>query len=157
MNKKKYKIIFFIVIALIITIFALAKPFRVVGNCMEPAVMDGQLSFLNQMTSYLRKYQIGDIILFKHDEKVWISRIVALETDTLQITYGSVVVNDVGLSDAKIHRNWANWKYGVYAVDKPFQVPPDHVFVLSDNLSAHHDDSRVFGSVSNKSIIWVVW
>jgi signal peptidase I len=156
-NKYKIKIIVVTIMILMIAALAFAKPFRVTGDCMEPAIMDGQLYFLNRISPYLGQYQIGDIILFKHDEKVCVSRIVALETNKIQITEGSVVVNNVTLQDTGIHRSCSNWKHGVYAVDKPFQVPLDHVFVLSDNLSAQHDDSRIFGPVSKESIIGLVW
>lgn len=157
MKKSKYKIIIFTVVALIIVVQAFAKPYHASGDCMEPAIKDGQLCFLNRTSAYLRPYQIGDIIAFKHEEKAWVSRVVALETDTIQIIEGTVVVNGVPLSDAKIHRSWANWKQGIYAIDKPLQIPLAHVFVLSDKLSAHHDDSRIFGPVSTESIIGLVW
>ncbi len=42
-------------------------------------------------------------------------------------------------------------------LDDPFTVPKDNVFVLSDNLSAQHDDSRVFGPISKSVISGWVW
>lgn len=158
--KNKFKIIVLTVIILLIVVLAFrifAQPYRLQGDCMEPTIKDGKLYFVNRILPYLRQYQIGDIILFKHEGKVWVSRIVALETDAIQITEGAVVVNGATLQDAGIHRNWSDWKQGVYAIDKPFEVPLAHVFVLSDNLVAQHDDSRVFGPVSNESIIGLLW
>lgn len=66
-------------------------------------------------------------------------------------------MDDIALDNTGIHRNWSGWKLGTYAIDKPFQVPSDHVFVLSDNLSAMHDDSRVFGPISHSSILGLLW
>lgn len=157
MQKNNYAIIVLTVITLIIVFWGFAWPYRVSGDCMEPAIKDGKVYFLNRILPYLRQYQMDDIVLFKHEGKVWISRIVALETNTIQITEGSVVVNGAAFQDTEVHRNWSNWKLGSYAIDKPFQIPLDHVFVLSDNLSAEHDDSRVFGPVSKKSVLGVVW
>ena len=157
MAKNKYKIIILTVIASIVVAWLFARPYPLSGDCMEPAIKDGKFYFLNQILPYIRHYQIGDIIIFKHEEKDWISRIVALENDMIQIIEGSVVVNGVPLQDAGIHRNWSNWKHGSYALDSPFQVPREHVFVLSDNLSAQHDDSRVFGPVAKRSIVGLVW
>ena len=154
---KKYKFIILFIVALIIVSRGLAEPYRVSGDCMEPAFTDGQRYFLNRVTPYLRDYKLNDIVLFKHEGKVWISRIVALEKDTIQITEGKLVVNAVYTPDNEIRRNWSNWKFGIHAIDQPLQVPPNHVFVLSDNLSAHHDDSRVFGPVSKESILGLVW
>lgn len=159
MKKNRYKIIIVVavVILLIVTGRELAAPTPMIGDCMEPAIMDGQLLFLNRISPYLRHNQIGDIIVFKHEGKDWIARIVALENNTIQITEGSVIVNGAALDDKKIHRNWSGWKRGIYALDKPLQVPAGHVFVLSDNLSAEHDDSRVFGPIPNSSILGRIW
>lgn len=156
MKKNKYKIIIFTVITLIIAIRAFAQPYRLSGDCMEPAVKDGGLYFLNQISPFLRQYRIGDIVLFKHEEKIWISRIVALEVDTIQIIEGNLIVNGDVLQD-NIYRNWAGWKYGVFAIATALQVPTNSVFVLSDNLSAQHDDSRIFGPISKESILGRVW
>ncbi len=160
MKNNKYKTIALAALAVILLIIAgrvLFEPFRISGDCMEPAIKDGQLSFLNRISPYLRHYQIGDIIVFKHEGKEWISRIVALENNTVQISERRVIVNGVPLDDKGIHRNWSGWKRGIYALDKLLQIPPGHVFVLSDNLSAEHDDSRVFGPISNSSILGLIW
>lgn len=151
----KYHVGLIIGIVIIIS-WAFAWPFRISGDCMEPAVKDGQLRFLNRTLPYVRPYQIGDIILFMHEEKVWISRIVALESSMVEIVAGNVVVNGAILQDS-VDRDWSHWKHGTYAIEKPFKVPLDHVYVLSDKLSADHDDSRVFGPVSKKTILGLVW
>ncbi len=157
MIKFTFKSILATLIAMIIVAWVCAWPWRVSGDCMEPAVKDGQYCFLNRLAPYLRQYQIGDIVLFKHEGKVWISRIVGLATNTLQIREGSVIVNGAALENTKIQRNWTGWKQGSYAIDTPLEIPQGHVFVLSDNLSAQHDDSRVFGPISKSSIIGLVW
>ena len=123
MKKNKYKIIVFTIIALIIVVQAFAKPYRVSGDCMEPTITDGQLCLVNHISPYVRQYRIGDIISFKYEGKVWVSRVVALENNTIQIAEGSVVVNGVPFQDAGIHRNWSNWKHGVYAIDMPLEGP----------------------------------
>ena len=155
--KKHYKMIALVVPLLTFVTWAFAHPYNVPGDCMEPAIKDGSHIFVNHISPYLRQYQIGDIIAFKHEGKEWVSRIVALATDTVQITESKVTVNGVAQQSDKIFRNWSNWNYGTYAVDKSFEVPLAHVFVLSDNLSAQHDDSRVFGPISANSIVGLVW
>ena len=157
MKKNKYRLLLIALIALVIVGWAFARPMRVSGDCMEPAIHDGGLYFVNQVAPYVRQYQVGDIITFKHEGILWYSRVAALETDTIHITEGSVVVNGIALQDTGVQRNWSNWKVGTYAVDKPFQVPAGHVYVLSDNRSAPHDDSRVFGPISKASITGVLW
>lgn len=158
-KNNKYKIISLTVSLILLLVVGreFATPYRLSGDCMEPAIRDGKLYFLNKISPYLRQYKIGDIIAFRHEGKDWISRIVAVENNTIQITEGHVIVNGVALDERGIHRNWSGWKQGVHAIDQPLQVPAGHVFVLSDNLSAKHDDSRVFGPISNSSILGVIW
>ena len=170
MSLKRGQRMGFVLLSLILVLLLgriIAQPYRIVGDCMEPALLDKHLCFVNRILPYLRHYQIGDMVAFNHDEKAWVARIVALETDTVQIAEGNILLNGVALPDAGIipelcarlgySRNWTGWNHGAYAIDKPFQVPADHVFVLSDNLSAQHDDSRVFGPISNASILGIVW
>lgn len=151
------KIVLLTIITALILFWAFAQPYQISGDCMEPAIKDGHLYFLNRVAPYIRQYQIGDVIIFKHEEKSWISRIVALENNKVQIVEGNIIVNGAPLKQTGIQRSWSGWKYGVYAVERPLQVPPNSVFVLSDNLSAQHDDSRVFGPISKDSIIGLIW
>ena len=152
------KVVWFVLVVVVTVMFiVIARPYRISGDCMEPAIKDGKLYFLNQISPYVRQYQIGDIIVFMHEEKPWISRIVALENNAFQISEGSLVVDGVALQDTGVHRDWTNWKYGSYGIEEPIQVPSGHVYVLSDKLSAHHDDSRVFGPIAKTSIFGVIW
>lgn len=159
METKSLKVIswlFSIIIAGLLVFGFLAKPYRIHGDCMEPAIKKGKLYFLNKLSPYIRKYQIDDIIIFKYEEKPWIARIVALENDTIQIDEGTIRVNGSALDD-KVLRNWNDWKFGTYAINESIKVPSGHVYALSDNLSAHHDDSRVFGPIPYSSIFGVLW
>ena len=150
----------FIAIALGLMVYAgikvIAWPRHISGDCMEPAVKDGSYVFLNRLTPYIRAYKVNDIIFFNHEGKVWISRIVALANDSIQLD-GGLLINGSKVEDGDIERDWNNWKYGTYAVEQPLQVPANHVYVLSDKLSAHHDDSRVFGPISQSAILGVIW
>lgn len=155
---RKTSISLSIFLVFIILIFAfIVRPYRISGDCMEPAIVDGKLYFLNKLYPYLFNYKIGDIIVFNHEGKAWISRVVALEGEVIKINYKSINVNNKKLESNHILRNWENWDYGKYAIKKDFVVSKSHVFVLSDNLSAKHDDSRIFGAISNSSILGVIW
>jgi signal peptidase I len=156
-NMNMFKVTVFTVLSMLIIVWGFAWPFRISGDCMEPAIKDGQLCYLNRILPHLRQFQINDIILFNHEDKVWISRIVALENNTIHITDGSIIVDGKPLQAAGIQRNWLNWKQGSYSIDKPLHIPINHVYVLSDNLPAQHDDSRVFGPVAKEAIIGSVW
>ena len=81
---------------------------------------------------------------------------MALENQEIKISDKAILVNNEVCSDA-IERSWQNWRYGKYGVDDVTKIPAGHAYVLSDNLSAHHDDSRVFGPISYKKILGKVW
>lgn len=137
-----------------ILFFMRSSLYFVDGDCMEPAVKDKSYLFLNTILPWLRSYRIGDVIAFWYEDKVWVSRIVALENDDIQINEKEVVVNGNLLQDF-VERNWSDWQFGNYAVNVTFHVPEKHVYVLSDNLSAHHDDSRVFGAIPHSAILGI--
>lgn len=144
------------VVASLFSYFFIAKPYRISGNCMEPAIKDGKLYFVNHIYYKLNDYKAGDIIIFHYEDKIWISRIVSLENQTLKITDKAILVNNKVYSDS-IQRSWQDWRHGHYGVDSIAKIPSGHVYVLSDNLSAHHDDSRVFGPIPYDNILGKVW
>lgn len=123
---------------------------------MEPAINKGRLYFSNQLAPYFREYKIGDIIIFTHEDRFWISRVVALENDTIEIKKDEIIINGTPLKN-DISRNWQGWEYGTYAINRAFKVPVNHVYVLSDNLASCHDDSRVFGPIHKSMINGLVW
>lgn len=141
---------------LAISFWAIARPHRICGDCMEPAIADGHLYFSNQLAPYLMAYKIDDIITFTHEDRLWISRVVALENDTIEIKENEILVNGAIVNNG-VSRNWDGWNYGTYAIKTAFTVPANHVYVLSDNLSAHHDDSRVFGPIITSKIGGLIW
>lgn len=153
MNKK---ITIFAIVLLIMIGIGWSQVYRISGDCMEPAIRDGRFYWVDRISPFLRPYQMEDIVIFKHEEKMWISRIVALEGNTIRITEGKVTINGIDLHD-NVFRNWSGWKHGTFAIDDSFTVPKDNVFVLSDNLSAQHDDSRVFGPISKSMLSGWVW
>lgn len=133
-----------------------ARPMKIHGDCMEPAVKNGQISFVNQLAPRVRGQKTGDIITFKHEGKAWFSRVVALAGDTIEINDGQVLVNGIELKDGS-KRDWKDWKQGVHGVGQPFKIPVGHVFVLSDRLGADHDDSRHFGPIKKSEITGLIW
>ncbi|ETZ07359.1 signal peptidase IB [Holospora obtusa F1] len=161
MFKKIILAVLFVAVSVFIYFF-IASPYRISGingekgNCMEPAIKDGQLYFVNHLHYKLSTYKMGDIIIFRHEDKIWVSKIVGLENQEIKITDNTISLDNKIYSDS-IQRNWQDWRYGHYGIESPAKIPSRHVYVLSDNLSAHHDDSRVFGPISYDNILGKVW
>lgn len=115
-----------------------------------------KLYFVNYLYYKFSNYKIGDIVVFRHEGKIWISRIVGLENQEIKITDNSISLDNKLYSDS-IQINWQDWQCGQHGVATPLKIPSKHAYVLSDNLSAHHDDSRVFGPISYDNILVKVW
>ena len=140
-------IILFLTVIAAVQVFA--KPMRVRGDCMEPAIRDGQWIFVNRSAYWRYTPAAGHIVLFQHEDKIWVSRVVAVGHDRIELTGDGIVVNGRLVADDSIVRDWREWnQHGKYAVTQPLDIPEGHVFVLSDKLAAQHDDSRVFGPIA---------
>lgn len=126
-----------------------AKPMRVRGDCMEPAIRDGQWIFVNRSAYWRHTPVAGHIVLFQHEGTTWVSRVVAVGHDRIELTGGGIVVNGSLVADDTVVRDWREWnQHGKHAITQPLEVPEGHVYVLSDKLAAKHDDSRVFGPIA---------
>ena len=155
MSKKMKWIVPLVVLLLIGVSWLIARPWKIHGDCMEPAIKGGKRYYANQLAPYLSNFKVGDIVTFNHEGKPWIARIVALPNDSILIKHHEIIVNNQ--PSKPIARNWEGWNYGTYAINNTLKVPSDSVYVLSDNLSAQHDDSRVFGPIRMTSISGRIW
>ena len=130
------------------------QPMQIHGDCMEPAVRDGQWCFVNRWAYWRLPPASGDVVLFRYDEKVWISRVVGVGGQTVEMTRDGLVLDGHLQSNDPIARDWREWnQHGTCGVGSPFTVPDGQVYVLSDNLAARHDDSRVFGPIPAMDIV----
>ena len=102
---------------------------------------------VNKYIYHLKRPERGDVVVLRPPgNKRWryVKRVIGLGGDTLRIRSGKVYLNDQPLEEP-------------YAVGptgpnmEPRQVPADSVYVLGDNR-LNSEDSRLFGSVSMKSI-----
>lgn len=157
MKLLKYILIAFLSIFILIAmLMVFARPYRIHGDSMEPAYRDGKIYFLNRTSCYLTPYRIGDVVIFNREDKACISRIVALDKDTIKINHDYIVVNNRVLRNL-VQKDWPNGRQGTYGVNSAFQIPPGHVYVLFDNLSADPDYSRVAGIIPHSDIIGKIW
>lgn len=143
-------------VAAVALIWVMARPYQICGNrCMEPALKHGARCLVNQLTPFFRTHKVGDIIMFEHEGKTWVSRIAALEGNSVEVRENHILVDGAQLRDS-VDRNWKDWSRGSYAVSESFKVPEGHIFAVSDNLESVHD-SRMFGPIKHSKISGLVW
>jgi len=120
---------------------------QVDGSSMEPLLR------MDEIVLAIRddKPAKHDVIVFEHNNKTYIKRVIAAGGDRVDILKdGAVAVNGVTLKEPYV----SELAIGSCDIDLPFQVPPETYFVLGDNRPASMDsrDSRI-GPVGREQII----
>ncbi|MGI9667630.1 MAG: signal peptidase I [Acidimicrobiia bacterium] len=124
------------------------RRFRIVDDSMEPALSDGDFVIARRRAGALQR---GIVVVTAHPEGQPISlvkRVIGLQGERIGIDGGRVTVNGALLAD-----RWAN---GSSRPNGEWDVPEDHVWLLSDNRGATVADGRTFGPTPISDIDWVV-
>ena len=116
------------------------------GNNMHPFVRDGDLV----ISLRVQKPYINSAVLYKHDGKTCVGRVIALEGSTVDITdNGELTVNGVVPSEEIFY---PTFRADGSPIEFPYTVPKDEVFILND-FRNDTNDSRAFGSVKKKDLM----
>ncbi len=110
------------------------------GNSMFPAVKDGDLLIGYRMQ---RTYAKNDIVLYEHDGKLCVGRILGRASDLISLNDGGTLIVNGSAQSGEI-------LYPTYAKDGleyPYTVPEGTVFILGD-YRTQATDSRDFGPVA---------
>jgi len=131
--------------AIVLALSLLFPVLRVQSSAMTPAYNNGDYLVIWQWDSG----ETGDVIAFKHENKVLIRRVIAGEGDVVNAgPNGEVIVNGVALDGNNALAGDA------WTIDLPCTVPVGHVFVLGDNGETAVDSrSAVLGCVKQDQII----
>jgi signal peptidase I len=154
-NEKKLNLlstISLIFILLILVVTFIIAPSNIVGNSMNPTIKNGQNVLVYKIN---KSYQRGDIIIFESPKNAnleYISRIIALEGDKLVFKENKVYLNGKLLQQSYTTGETNLWQDGFVKEGEEIVVPPDKVFVMSDNRQKS-SDSREWGYVSVNKII----
>lgn len=115
---------------------------------MEPRIESGEYVLIDTLAYHFGKPARGDIVAFRHGDdppSVFIKRVIGLPGDRIKIRQGTVYVNGARLDEPYIRFHDTNSFV-------PTVVPAQSLYVLGDNR-ADSEDSRVFGSVPEQSLI----
>lgn len=139
--------ILFLITALIFIYF---KPFyvvKVVGDSMEPTILEDSIVIA---TTLDKNYSAGDIVIVEQNDNTIIKRVAFTEKQKffcIDLGYRryqpAPVIKDMNYQIKYLR------KFGVNAYI--YEVPAKQVFLLGDN-ELESEDSRVFGSVPFQNI-----
>lgn len=152
-KKVKYKPLLILLIKIIFVLIFYYLIFGLIFGAMRmndtnmgPSISGGELLIYYRLE---KEYNVGDVVIIKHDGKTYVSRIVALENMTVDINEEKEVLID----------DYPENYIPFYPTDKenskivfPYKVEKNKYFVLNDHR-LNTDDSRLFGSISSDEII----
>ncbi len=74
--------VFFVAGFILFSIYQLFPIYLLQGDCMEPTLQDGERYCFNRLAYFWSSPKAGDLIVFDHQGKKWVSRIVATQGET---------------------------------------------------------------------------
>lgn len=112
---------------------------------MIPAFRDGDLVLYYRLD---RDWTAGDIAVFSYQGRSLLSRVVAVEGDTVDFDEQGLLVNGAHVQEDDIYSETTPFEEGITF---PVRVGEREIFVLGDNRP-HATDSRIFGCVELEDV-----
>lgn len=140
------------IIAMLIVVSFINKSIgftKVIGNSMNPSLSEGNILFINKISTYFSKPDYGDVVIIKNEDLGHdiVKRVIAVEGDLVEIVDGIVYVNSEQLLE--LYTAGIPYDMAETVVDK------GHIFILGDNRTPGESfDSRnpYMGTVPVKDI-----
>lgn len=155
-------LIAFAVFALVRTF--IVAPFTVPTGSMEPTIQVGDNIFAQKVSVLLgADAEPGDIVVFDNpvagsDHDILVKRVIACGGQTVDLVDGVVWVDGTPLEEpyAQGMSFPLSMQAPGVAVDFPYVVPEDCLWVMGDNRE-NSADSRYFGPVPNENLIGIAF
>jgi signal peptidase I len=141
------------VIILFIVMQVVASFIKIEGSSMHPVLRDQERIIVLKMALAKNHINRLDIIVFSSQDnnpKKRIKRIIGLPSEQIEIRAGTIYINNRILKQTGSPASPV-FKAGTISMD-PVQIPPDHYFVIGENLLLSKD-SRDFGLIPLNTII----
>ena len=114
---------------------------------MKPRISAGDLMLYYRMN---QRYVANDVVIYEHEGKTYVGRIVAQGGDTVEISdSATLIVNGSTVVESDIY--YSTPKYETDAVAYPITLADDAVFLLCDYRTGAKD-SRAFGPIQKSDI-----
>ena len=148
-------IIIAIVLALLIRTF-IVQAFKIPTGSMRPTLIEGDRILVNKFIYKYKNPERGDVIVFRSPEdkkKDFIKRLIALPGESVEISNGTVLINNRAIDKKSIIKERYYYNRGEFGKEgKQVKVPEDAYYVLGDN-SISSRDSRYWGCLPKKYVI----
>jgi signal peptidase I len=135
-------------LVLFLGINAISARIRVESISMRPTLFAGDFIIVNKLAYKIGQPNRGDIIIFHYppdpNREPYIKRVIGLPGETVQVSGGSVFVNNVRLDEPYIS--------APPSYEGQWRVPEDSLFVLGDNRNSS-SDSHSWGMVPLINVI----
>lgn len=140
-----YIIVAIIIFLLIIYVISFHQ---VIGPSMNPTLSDGNILLVNKLVYHFSEPKRYDIVEFKHNEKIYIKRIIGLPGESIKYENHILYVSNTALTDdfADITNDFSLSNLGID------EIPNNYYLVLGDNRN-NSEDSRKIGLISRDEII----
>ncbi|MBW4436693.1 MAG: signal peptidase I [Pleurocapsa minor GSE-CHR-MK-17-07R] len=146
-----------LLVVLVFTLVNLASMrFYIEGPSMQPNFSAGQFLIVSRAHYLLSQPQRGDIVVFDapgddntRDNPLLIKRLIGLPGDHIVIENGTILLNDVLLSEPYINQDGRPFRCNRYC---DVVLGADEYFLMGDNRN-NSNDSREFGPVARVRIM----
>ena len=118
-------------------------------------IFGAKIPFTNYRLPAIRQPKRGDVVVFifpQDTKKDFIKRLVATEGEEVEITNGTIYVNNKPVTESGFNANYYYNRGDFGEAGKKITVPKNAYFVLGDN-SASSQDSRYWGFVPKDNLL----
>ncbi len=148
-------IIIAVILALIIRAFVV-QAFKIPTGSMRPTLIEGDRILVNKFIYKFKEPKRGDMLVFVSPEdkkKDFIKRLVGLPEETLEISNGTILINDKAVEKDSIIREIYYYNRGDFGKrNEVIKIPKNAYYVLGDN-SISSRDSRYWGFLPKKYLL----
>lgn len=114
MKKKDYlipaleflrSIALYVLITLIFLTFGF-RPMEIAGTSMQPTLKNGERVLINIFHNLIQDPQRFDVVVVRHEEELWVKRVVALPNETVSYQDGVLYINDEPVEESFLKEDY---------------------------------------------------
>lgn len=141
-----------------VIVYSIGMRTSIIGDSMEPTLLNGQEILVNRVVYRLSMPKRGDVIVFlpngNQNSHFYVKRVVGLPGETVQIKEGGVYIDGVFLEESEEFDRMIDG--GI--AEHELTLAIDEFFVLGDNRNSSEDSrSGNIGGVRKDNIIGKAW